>query len=77
MKTDAVPVFPTGIIGIYKNPNNFSNDFDPTHFKIEKYDGANKFRTGKFVNVLKDNSLELLLFFFHVLLHSHHFFQNL
>ena len=57
MKTDAVPVFPTGIIGIYKNPNNFSNDFDPTHFKIEKYDGANKYRTGKFVNVLKDDSL--------------------
>jgi uncharacterized protein (TIGR02466 family) len=57
MKTDAVPVFPTGIIGIYNNPNNFSNDFDPTHFKIEKYDGANKYRTGKFVNVLKDDSL--------------------
>ena len=48
-----VPIFPTGIIRTYKSPTKFSEEFDPKWFKIQKYDGSNKYRSEKFICKLK------------------------
>ena len=52
-----VPIFPTGIIRTYKSPTKFSEEFDPKWFKIQKYDGSNKYRSEKFNNVIMHESL--------------------
>ena len=52
-----VPIFPAGVVKIYESPTKFSETFDLKNFKTEKHYGSNKWRSGKFNNVLLHDSL--------------------
>ena len=56
----AVPIFPAGVVSIFENPNKFSEKFNLDNFKVEKYAGTNKYRSEKFKNIIKDESLSEL-----------------
>ena len=53
-----IPLFPAGIVNLYKAPKSFLNDLDLTQFTFEKYEGQTKLRTEKFNNILMQSGFE-------------------
>ena len=48
---DGIPLFPIGMVKQYFTPKSFMDDLDLSRLTFEKYKGATKLRTEKFINI--------------------------
>ena len=53
-----IPLFPAGMVNLYKTPKSFLNDLDLTQFTFQKYEGQTKLRTEKFNSILMQSGFE-------------------